>query len=47
MEYPVYSPDLAPNDHYLFPKLKNRLGMPFFSDKYLKEAVEDFFDNFF
>jgi hypothetical protein len=44
MEHPPYSPDLAPSDCYLFHKLKNNFV---FSDEYLKEEVQEFFDDFF
>jgi histone-lysine N-methyltransferase SETMAR len=45
MEHPPYSPDFAPSDYYLFPKLKGHLrGLRFSSDEYLKEAVEEFFE---
>jgi hypothetical protein len=44
MEHPPSSPDLAPSDYYLFPKLKKHLrGRRFSSVEHLKEVVEEFF----
>lgn len=41
--HPPYSPDLAPSDYYLFPKLKVHLGgSRFTNDEELKAAVEEF-----
>jgi histone-lysine N-methyltransferase SETMAR len=41
-EHPAYSPDLAPNDFHLFPKLKKFLGgRRFKSDKVVKDAVKE------
>jgi histone-lysine N-methyltransferase SETMAR len=40
-ERPAYSPDLAPSDFYLFPKLKEFLGCRRFkSDEEVKDAVK-------
>jgi len=42
--HPPYSPDLAPSDYFLFPKLKVHLGGErFMNDDELKEAVSRFF----
>lgn len=44
MAHPPYSPDLAPSDFYLFPKLKECLrGNKFNSDDEVMTAVEEFF----
>lgn len=41
MEHPPYSPDLAPSDFYLFPRLKEHLrGKKFFNDSEVITAVE-------
>jgi histone-lysine N-methyltransferase SETMAR len=41
-DYPVYSPDLAPSDFHLFPKLKAFLGIRRFkSDGEVKDAVKE------
>jgi histone-lysine N-methyltransferase SETMAR len=32
LEHPAYSPDLAPNDFYLFPKIKEILKVRHFDD---------------
>ena len=41
LEHPPYSPDLAPNDFYLFPKLKKLLrGRHFSSSEELKREVQ-------
>jgi hypothetical protein len=32
MEHPPYSPDLAPNDFWLFPEIKSALKRPSFQD---------------
>lgn len=45
-EHPPYSPDLAPSDFHLFPKLKDFLGGSHYgSDDELKEAVSDWFNS--
>lgn len=42
LPHPAYSPDLAPSDFHLFPKLKKHLrGQRFHSDDDVKEAVGD------
>jgi len=44
LEFPPYSPDLAPSDFYLFPKLKLFLaGQPFSSNQEEIAAVEGYF----
>lgn len=44
LEHPPYSPDLAPSDYYLFPKLKKELrGKKFLSDDEVKDAVSAYF----
>jgi transposase len=44
LEHPLYSPDLAPNDYYLFLKLKKHLrGRRFSSDEYLKRNGREIF----
>jgi histone-lysine N-methyltransferase SETMAR len=41
-EHPAYSPDLAPSDFHLFPKLKEFLrGRRFKSDEEVKDAVKE------
>ena len=46
MEHPPYSPDLAPCDFFLFPKLKRKLrGQLFKEEKDLENAVMDFFNS--
>ena len=54
LNHPSYSPDLAPSDFYLFPKLKDSFqGMKFESDDAVMTAVDewlerqtiDFFEN--
>jgi len=40
MGHPPYSPDLAPNDFFLFPKIKDKLRGQRFSTA--EEAVETF-----
>jgi histone-lysine N-methyltransferase SETMAR len=41
-EHPAYSPDLAPTDFHLFPKLKEFLGgRRFKSDEEVKDAVKE------
>jgi histone-lysine N-methyltransferase SETMAR len=43
---PPYSPDLAPSDFHLFPKLTEHLrGQHFGSDEEVKSAVRNFFVN--
>jgi len=45
MNYPPYSPDLAPSDFYLFPKLKEEIrGKKFEDDSEVMAAVEAFFE---
>lgn len=44
LPHPPYSPDLAPSDFHLFPKLKMFLaGQRFTSDKEVKSAVDAYF----
>jgi len=44
LEHPRYSPDLAPSDFYLFPKLKNFLaGQRFSLNQEAIAAVEGYF----
>ncbi|CAH2257986.1 jg25254 [Pararge aegeria aegeria] len=44
--HPPYSPDLAPSDYYLFPKMKKELrGKKFSSDEEVKEAVSAYFSD--
>jgi [histone H3]-lysine36 N-dimethyltransferase SETMAR len=44
VDHPPYSPDLAPSDFHLFPKLKEKIrGRKFGDDNEVMEAVEDFF----
>jgi histone-lysine N-methyltransferase SETMAR len=41
-EHPAYSPDLAPSDFHLFPKLKEFLnGRRFKSDEEVNDAVKE------
>jgi len=41
LDHPVYSPDLAPSDYYLFRNLKSHLRGVYYSDNdYLKAMVE-------
>lgn len=43
LDHPPYSPDLAPSDFYLFPRLKEHLrGTKFEDDEEVKAAVLDF-----
>ena len=43
IEHPPYSPDLAPSDFHLFPKLKTSIsGTHFQSDDDVIHAVDDF-----
>lgn len=45
LEHPPYSPDLAPSDFYLFPRLKEDLrGNKFFNDGEVMAAVEAFLE---
>ena len=45
LDYPPYSPDLAPSDYHLFPGLKTRLkGRHFSSDAEVIAAAETWFD---
>lgn len=45
LEHPPYSPDLAPSDFYLFPRLKERLrGKKFEDDSEVMAAVEAFWE---
>lgn len=46
LEHPPYSPDLAPSDFYLFPKMKKELrGKKFSSDEEVKSAISAYFDD--
>ena len=41
LDHPPYSPDVAPSDYHLFPRLKKRLKVSgFSSDAYFVAAVE-------
>ena len=43
VEHPVYSPDLAPSDYYLFPEMKKELdGLYFARDDDVMNAVDHF-----
>ena len=43
VEDPPYSPDLAPSDYYLFPKIKIEIGGPHFApDDDVMNAVNQF-----
>ena len=45
IDYPPYSPDLAPSDYFLFPDLKKHLaGKRYESDDDVISTVEDFFE---
>ncbi|XP_068207786.1 histone-lysine N-methyltransferase SETMAR-like [Palaemon carinicauda] len=45
LDHAPYSPDLAPTDFHLFPKLKQHLGgQRFNTDEEVKEAVSKFID---
>ncbi|XP_046976362.1 histone-lysine N-methyltransferase SETMAR-like [Vanessa cardui] len=47
LEYPPYSPDLAPSDFYLFPRLKEHLrGKKFEDNSEVMAAVEEFLESF-
>jgi histone-lysine N-methyltransferase SETMAR len=42
LDYPAYSPDLAPSDYHLFGPLKDAFkGHRFISDEAVKEAVHE------
>ena len=44
VDHPSYSPDLAPSDFFLFPKMKKHLaGKRYQTDDEVISAVEDFF----
>lgn len=44
VNHPPYSPDLAPSDYFLFPKMKKELrGKKFTADDEVKEAVSAYF----
>jgi histone-lysine N-methyltransferase SETMAR len=44
LEHPLYFPDLAPSDFYLFPKLKIfHTGQRFSSNQVMTAAVEGYF----
>lgn len=44
LNHPPYSPDLAPSDYYLFPKMKKELrGKKFSTDEEVKDAVFSYF----
>ena len=43
LDHPPYSPDLAPSDFYLFPRLKEHLRGKKFEDDFLSTQDEDFF----
>jgi len=46
LPHPPYSPDLAPSDFFLFPKLKEHLkGVRFTSTEEAKQAVQNWFRN--
>ena len=45
LDYPSYSPDLAPSDYHLFPELKNQLKVCHFSSNvYVIAATETWLD---
>lgn len=45
LRHPPYSPDLAPSDFYLFPKMKKELrGKKFRDDDEVKSAISAYFD---
>lgn len=45
LEHPPYSPDLAPSDFFLFPKLKEHIrGKQYSSDEEVMDAVNAFFE---
>ena len=45
MEYPPYSPDLAPCDFFLFPKLKKKLrGQVFKDENQIEKGIMEFFN---
>lgn len=44
LNHPPYSPDLAPSDYYLFPKIKKELrGKKFSTDEEVKDAISSYF----
>lgn len=46
LNHPPYSPDLAPSDYYLFPKMKKELrGKKFGDDEEVKSAISAYFDS--
>ena len=46
LPHPLYSPDMAPSDFYLFPKLKSNLrGTQFGSNDGIIAAVNEYFDD--
>ena len=46
VENPPYSPDLAPSDYYLFPKMKKELsGQHFVTDNDVADAVEVYLED--
>lgn len=46
LNHPPYSPDLAPCDYYLFPKLKKELrGKKFSNDEEVKSAISAYFED--
>jgi histone-lysine N-methyltransferase SETMAR len=45
LEHPIYSPDLAPSDFYLFPKCKLLAGQCFSLNQEGIAAVEGYFVN--
>lgn len=46
LEHPPYSPDLAPSDFYLFPRLKEHLrGKKFLNDNEVMAAVEAYLES--
>ena len=45
LPHPAYSPDLAPSDFHLFPKLKNFLaGQKFGSNEEVIQVVNEYFE---
>ncbi|GBP39290.1 Histone-lysine N-methyltransferase SETMAR [Eumeta japonica] len=48
IDHPLYSPDLAPSDYFLFSNLKKELrGRRFVDDNQMKMAVESHFEGIF
>ena len=46
VDCPLYSPDLAPSDYFLFPNMKTRLaGKQYQTDDEVISAVEDLFED--